>query len=253
MKKTSITNPGPLKQLKWSTGKTKFMYLASINRPITPHQVTKLAESITAMGVIRPVVVSEISFITGKKETYIIDGQHLYNALLRLGMAVPYVYVTIKDKAHLVETIAKLNASSKSWTMQDYVTAWGSINPDYIKLNEYFQQYDFELTVLAGVLANSPMSKAGSGMIKSGNFKVENENTGRKLLDCLTDAISLAPRRFRFETKYFCTEYIQFFRAQGAKYNHTKFMNNMKKNKSRLNLAVQEPGALVELFKGCIK
>ena len=253
MKKTSITNPGPLKQLKWSTSKTKFMYLASINRPITPNQVTKLAESITAMGVIRPVVVSDITFITGKKETYIIDGQHLYNALLRLGMPVPYVHITIKDKAHLVETIAKLNASSKSWTMQDYVTAWGSINPDYIKLNEYFQQYDFELTVLAGVLANAPMSKASSGMIKSGNFQVQNENSGRKLLDCLTDAISVVPRRFRFETKYFCTEYIQFFRVQGAKYNHTKFMNSIKKNKSRLNLAVQEPGALVELFKSCTK
>ena len=43
--------------------KQSFSYLAGIIRPINPAQVTKLAESVIKMGVIRPVVVAELSFI----------------------------------------------------------------------------------------------------------------------------------------------------------------------------------------------
>ena len=105
-----------------------FYYLAGINRPINPSQVTKLSESLLKLGILRPIIVAEISFLTGKKTSYIIDGQHLFNAMLRNNMDIPYKVIEIKNKVELVEAIALLNASSKSWTMIDYVTSWSCVS-----------------------------------------------------------------------------------------------------------------------------
>ena len=143
-------------QILKKDSKQSFSYLAGINRPINPSQVTKLANSVNKMGIIRPVVVAELSFIDGKKKLYIVDGQHLFNALIRNNMDIPYVVIDVKDKKDLVEKIALLNASSKNWAMVDYVTAWASLVPDYVRLNHYFQVYDFEISFLAGVLLTLP-------------------------------------------------------------------------------------------------
>ena len=152
MKKTlKLEYPGLTKEnfKNWITDSNKksVMYLAGINRPIIPYHVTKLAQALTMMGIIRPIVIANISFMSGIPGWYIVDGQHLFNALLRLGMDIPYVFIDVKDKKDLVEKIALLNASSKTWSLQDYVTAWSSLENDYVKLNNYFNIYDLAIFV----------------------------------------------------------------------------------------------------------
>lgn len=228
--------------------KQSFYYLAGINRAINPSQVTKLAESVNRMGIIRPVVVAEISFVDGKKKTYIIDGQHLFNALIRNNMDIPYVVITIKDKKELVEKIALLNASSKNWAIVDYISAWSSLSTDYVKLNHYFQVYDFDMGVLSSVLNNSNVD--GSNLvrkIKAGEFKIVDEDKNVTILNHLTDVLKVVPRMNRFENRYLCREYIKFLRNT-PKYNHSKFLDNLKRNKKEFILATQEDGKLVELF-----
>lgn len=254
MKKNNAFYKDILNRIKWlgDNAKNTFSYLAGINRPIYPAQVTKLADSINKMGVVRPVIIAEIDFITGKKTKYIIDGQHLFNALIRNGMEIPYVTIVIKDKRDLVETIAKLNASSKNWTLLDYITAWGSLIPDYVKLNHYFQVYDFDMGVLTSVL-NDLVADGGHLVkkIKNGEFRIINEKENVKLLDQLTDVLKVVPRMNRNENRYLCREYIKF--AKGCtKYNHEKFINNLKKNKSKFVLATQEDGKLKELFNNLL-
>jgi hypothetical protein len=239
-----------LKQTKWlgDNAKSTFAYLAGINRPIYPAQVTKLADSINKMGVIRPVIIADIDFITGKKTKYIIDGQHLFNALIRNGMDIPYVTITIKDKKDLVETIAKLNASSKNWALVDYILAWGSLVPDYIKLNHYYQVYDFDLGVLSSVLSDAA-SDSGSltTKIKNGTFKIVNEEENIKILNQLTDVLKIIPRTNRMETRYMCREYIRFCKNY-SKYNHQKFIKTLALHKDEFKLVTQEEGKLKELF-----
>ena len=92
-------------EILWLKANTTLYFLAGINRGITISHVTKLANSIKMMGVIRPIVCAYLDFIDGTKKLYIIDGQHLYYALMRYGMDIPYTLVTIKDKQQLVETI----------------------------------------------------------------------------------------------------------------------------------------------------
>jgi hypothetical protein len=229
--------------------KTALSILAGINRPIIPTQVTKLADSINKMGIIRPVVVAEISFITGKLLKYIVDGQHLFNACLRNGIDIPYVTIEVKDKKDLVEKIALLNASSKTWTMQDYVTAWGSLKPDYLKLNQYFEVYDFEISDLAAVFMNNTCS-SGSVIrtMKSGDFKIVDEEKNVKILNYVTDMLKVIPRMNRYENRYAVREYIKFLRSVN-KYNHSKFLLKLQRNKKRFLTATQAEGKLMDMFK----
>ena len=156
MKKTVLE----IKTLK-ITGTKGFSLLAGVNRPVIPQHVTKLAASIEAMGVIRPVVVARFDFLDGVMNTYIIDGQHLYHALMRMGWDIPYTEVVIKDNLDLAEHLALLNSSSKSWTMKDYITVWANVNKDYVKLNKYFNTYDIELMQLAEILMNNYCMNSG--------------------------------------------------------------------------------------------
>ena len=254
-KKSSFPKPGTpewfyytLKNMKWSSVKTKFSLLAGINRPVTPQQVTKIADSSSKITIIRPVVVAVVNFINGKEERYIIDGQHLYMALLRLNLDIPYVEINVSNKQELVETIALLNSSSKAWNMQDYVTAWSNLSPDYVKLNHYYQQYDFELNILASVLSHSDPTYKVTTTIKNGTFKIKNENQAKEILDYLTDLFKVLNRGSRYEIKYLCSEYVKFYRSS-KNYNHTKFINNIKKNKAKLDLANLEAGKLVKVFQ----
>lgn len=242
-----------LKKLRWinDSSKVKVSYLAGINRPINPSQVTKLCNSLMKLGNIRPVVVCEIDFINGKKETYVIDGQHLLTALLRLGWEIPYVMVDVKDKQDLIEKIALLNSSSKSWTMQDYVVAWASLNPDYVKLNRYFQIYDVEISIIAGILANASIHTGSviSKKIKQGEFAIQDEKSNLSILDGITDILKFIPRMNRFENRYVCSEYVNFRRTEGCNYNHKAFIKNLESNKKQFILATQEQEKLSDMFR----
>lgn len=240
-----------LKTMKWLslTGNIKFNYLAGINRAINPAQVTKLAKSLELMGVIRPVVIAELAFVNGKLAKYIIDGQHIFNALIRLGWEIPYVTIQVSDKQDLVEKIAMLNASSKTWSMHDYVTAWSSLKEDYIKLNHYFQVYDFEITELAAVLmGNSRGGGSVTKLLKAGEFRIINEQKNVDILNCVTDMLKIVPRMNRFENRYAVKEYVKFLRSNN-KYDHKSFLAKLQKNKEKFILATQEEGKLSELFE----
>ena len=79
----------------------KVCLLAGINRGVSPHHSTKIAESVKSKGILRPVIMAWIDFIDGVKRLYIIDGQHLYFALQRYSVDIPYALVEIKDMQDL--------------------------------------------------------------------------------------------------------------------------------------------------------
>ena len=237
--------------------KETLSYLAGINRPINPAQVTKLAESINKMGNIRPIVVAIISFISGKATKYIIDGQHLFNALMRNGLPIEYVLIEVKDTKDLVEKIALLNSSSKSWTLIDYITSWQVVSNDYKKLLHYYNVYDFELVFLAGVLMNKNYKGISGGgnvtkFIKKGEFKVSDEQKNVEILNKLTDVLKIIPRLNRQENKFLCSEYVDFLRINLSKYNHEKFLENLKKQKQKFILATHEQTKLASMFEKLI-
>ena len=242
-----------IKELKLS-GSKGFAMLAGINRAIVPNHVTKMATSLEKMGPIRPVVVSTIDFIVGSPVTYIIDGQHLYHAMMRLGWDIPYTEIIIKDSVDLAEHLAMLNNSSKSWTMHDYITVWSNINKDYVRLNKYFNIYDIELSQLADILMNGAcVGYLGgnhfiSGTIKKGEFKVDDEEKAIFLLNCITDALKIVPRMDRLSNKMFISTYVNFINTS-VKYDHKQFLVNLKINKDKFKIITHDPEEYKKLLK----
>jgi len=256
-KQESVTVPGLTKEnfKNWITMNSKMAvnYLAGLNRGIIPAHVTTMTGSITKIGIIRPIVLCYISFIDGIPGWYIVDGQHLFNALLRISADVPYTIITVADKRDLVNKIALLNASSKNWALKDYVNAWSSLESDYVKLNNYFNIYDLEIGMLATILSNNTISRCpgGStivGKIKSGQFKIVEEEKAILLIDRLTDVLNNLNRQTRQENIYLCSEYVSFYK-NCVNYDHKKFMKKLKTNKKQFELATQQQGKLKEMFE----
>lgn len=236
-----------------SNAKKGFSLLAGINRPVNPAQVTKLANSIDKMGVIRPVIIANISFLDGILRKYIIDGQHLYMACIRLGKDIPYIEVEIDNIKELVENIALLNASSKSWILRDYVQSWKIINPDYITLDQLFTTYDIELAQISQILhfntggnstnaGNSTMSK----ILKNGSFKIKNVEVATKILNQITDALKIVPRMDRISNKSFISAFCNY--AQHPLYNHVVTISYLKTNKNKFALSTNDPDEFNKLF-----
>jgi hypothetical protein len=242
-----------LKHIKWitTTSRVVMKFLAGINRAINPSHVTKITTSYERLGSLQPVICCEVDFISGKKELYILDGQHKFNSMLRLNWEIPYVVIDIKDKKDLVESIALLNASSKSWTIQDYVNSWASLLADYVKLNRYFQIYDVEISIIASILSNGNVSSAGTitKKIKQGEFAIQNEEENVTILDGITDILKVIPRMNRFENRYVCAEYVNFRRTEGCSYDHKAFMKKLEANKKQFILATQEQEKLSDMFR----
>lgn len=233
--------------------KSPLMMASGINRPIKPNQVTKLSSSIEKMGCIRPIVIAYIDFLPIKGK-YIIDGQHLYLALMRLDIDFPCVEIPIKNKQEFVETLALLNASSISWKLLDYILAWSSFKSDYIKLMQYFNTYDFDITLIAAALMGIYYKGFGGSEnvtkhIKRGTFIIQNENNAKNKFDYLTDVLKTFPRTNRMENRFVCSEYLNFLSKNMDKYNHDVFIKTLKSDVKRLELASQEPKSLESIFE----
>lgn len=241
----------PLKVMSKASGKG-FSFLVSLNRNVKPSQVTKLAESINKMGVIRPIVAANFTY-NGVKGLYIVDGQHLYHALLRNNMDFPYVEISINSDKEMVEKIALLNSSSKSWTLTDYIQAWSYINPDYKKLNSYYNTYDLEISQIASILHKNqaPTHTGGDTIIKyikNGGFRIINEKLALTILDNVTDALKIIPRLDRISNKNFVSAYVDYMNSRGATYNHTKFMVSLKKNVQQLQFVTADKSVVMDFL-----
>jgi len=260
MSKTTIKQL--LKDIKWA-GKDSsklFNLLAGINRAIIPSHVTKISTSIQRKGNARPVIVVRISFIDGTPKDYIIDGQHLFFALLRNNMDIPYVVMEVQDKADLVETIALLNSSSKSWSTMDYVTAWASVSEDYRTLAELYNTYDLETAQIAELLHTGSIvikNRAGNSSIfptiKRGEFKVLDREGSVDKLNKIQEVLKIVPRMDRTSNSLFIASYVHFITILGDKYNHDKFLAYLRQHKAEFAAVTQDVEHIQSLLNKSIK
>lgn len=241
-----------LKKLKFLSVESakKLYFLNGINRAIIPSHVTKICKSLEKMGCIRPVIVASMNFIDGVRRTYVIDGQHLSTGLIRMGMDIPYIEIPIKDARDMIEHLALLNASSKSWTMDDYVLSWSYLEEDYRKLKNLKQVYDMDTNVLASIMMGLSGNAGGesSKKIKHGNFRIVNEKENMTVLDYLKDVILLLPRENRFRDRFVCSEFVKYYRSNRT-YDHERFIYLLNKNKEMFRTVAQEEGSLLEQFQ----
>lgn len=227
-----------------------FRFLDGVNRAVIPSHVTKMAESVNRIGITRPVVVAYFEY-KGVKDYYIIDGQNLYHALLRLGSHIPYRIIEVDSEEDMVEKIALLNTSSKTWSLHDYVVAWSYIRPDYKKLGHFFNVYDMDISSIASVMhgyhgtSNSNITK----VIKEGKFEIKDLERSIRILDYTSDVLNIVPRLDRNANRSFVSAYTAFVSNNFDTYDHARFRKYLTRNAERLQLVNADKELITEFFK----
>lgn len=236
----------PLEILRKDSNKS-LSILSMVNRAITPSHVTSVATSIEKIGLIRPVVVAKLNLKDFKGE-YVIDGQHLFNACLRLNKDIPYVKVDISTEEELVEILAMLNNSSKPWALKDYVQSWSYIRPAFKKLAKYREMYDLELLAIAGILHKSSNIFQSMHIIKKGELVIKDEALAVKVMEYTNDMLGIFNKFDRKNARKLVNAYVQYVTANHNSYNHKKFLTNINKEKSKLELVIANPDTVTDFF-----
>jgi hypothetical protein len=217
-------------KVKLANDYSKFAILP-MNRGICSKHVQKMISSIRKMGVLRAVITTTTNIIEGETKTYIIDGQHLATALEREGQPIPYIHIDIESEEDLIDKMAYLNNSSKSWDLMNYINGWKMIRPDYMKLFKWKNMYDIEVTMLAAIGINNAGIRNATANIKTGNFQITNPKAEDmcKAFNDIFLKIGMSDRSVKFQ---FLAAFLQ---AYGT-YNHTKVMSNIEKHMKTVKL-----------------
>jgi len=217
-------------KVKHTIDYSKFAILP-MNRGIDSKHVQKMITSIRKIGVIRAVITTTTNIIEGDKKTYIIDGQHLATALEREGAPIPYIEIDITSEEDLIEKMAYLNNSSKSWDLMNYINAWKMIRPDYMKLFKWKNMYDIEVSMLACIATSMPSIRYGTQPIKNGTFTISNSKAEDmcKTFNDIFLKIGMADRAVKFQ-------FLNAFMVAYGIYNHTKVLANIDKHMKTVKL-----------------
>ena len=217
-------------KVKHTTDYSKFAVLP-MNRGIDSKHVQKMISSIRKMGILRCVITCTTDMIEGQKKTYIIDGQHLATALEREGKPIPYIEIGVESEEDLIEKMAYLNNSSKSWDLMNYINAWKMIRPDYMKLFKWKNMYDIEITMLAIIGVNNAGFRHSTSSIKTGEFKITNPLAEQMCKDFndIFLKIGMSDRAIKFQ---FLTAFMQAY----GNYDHQKVIANLDKHLKTVKL-----------------
>lgn len=236
----------PLLLLRINSNKA-VQWLVNVNRPTKPGHVNDIASSISKIGIVRPIIMAKLKLKDFVGE-YIIDGQHLFLACLRLGIDVPVRFVTIKTEQELVETLAMLNNTSKPWCLADYVQSWSYIKPQYKTLQHYHKTYGLELAPTAGILHQSPGIFNTVSTIKNGTLKIKDEDKAVSIMEYVTDLLTVLPKTDRTSSRKLVNGYVQYITNNYEKYDHEKALKRIEKQIDKLELAGADAETINEFF-----
>ena len=214
-----------LRKIKFSKDYKKFEFL-DINRLTDNGHIQKMINSVRNMGVVRPVICVRITFVDGRQKLYVIDGQHLFKCLMAEDLEIPYVIIDVENKIDMIQKMAMLNNSSKSWTLMNYVNAFKMHIVDYYKLNELREMYNIEPLMLAIICTNGNESSiSGSKLIKTGEFKITNLKS-HEMAKSFNDFFLKIGQADRWVKHNF----LQVFMRAYSTYDHEKSLENLDKH-----------------------
>ncbi len=115
--------------------------LIDFNREVDRAHVDELKESIKEFGLLMPALLRERE---GKFE--VIDLQHRVVGAMELGLEIPYVLANHLTLEQLPHAIARLNSTSKKWTLLDYFQLYKKMDvPAYVELQKFMDKSHLSL------------------------------------------------------------------------------------------------------------
>jgi hypothetical protein len=115
--------------------------LLPFNRAISTKHIDNMAESLEECGLLRLPVIGVLMYDKNKK--VIIDGQHLISAIVKTKNrfdAVKCIVKEYKNKKDVINDIAKLNNTQKTWKDTDYLEAWYKYGKDNVN---FYTNYSY--------------------------------------------------------------------------------------------------------------
>ena len=214
------------------------------NRNTIMRQIDILLNSLYNCGILRLPIVAKLKFDGLKEGYYIIDGQHLIAALTKANIQDTRCFVIEDaDVPRLVYMMAKLNNTNLKWIVDDYVNAYSALcNKEYDTLKTHKLSSGLSYSISAMILGNSEMSN-----IKNGTFKADTKDA-----DVLTSNLIDVVSYLGTSNSKFMKSYIKFRRSPNIDYVHTKFMQRLALNKSKIQLVHDEQfmkSMLEEIYK----
>lgn len=137
------------------------------NRKVDERHVQEIVRSIKKNGLMPTTI-----YVNQKME--IIDGQHRFSALKRLGLPITY---RIIDGLDLKSCIA-LNVAGRNWATKDFVKSNATIgNAEYKKVAQMLEEYpEFSMTQIGAILAgNSTSGGRTTRRIEDGEYRTDGD------------------------------------------------------------------------------
>jgi len=113
--------------------------LLSFNRKITKSHSMSILESINTYGMLRLPVIVNLIYDNNRKS--IADGQHTLTGLvtsMSKNQHQECIEVDCENKKQVIDLIAKLNTTAKSWTNENFLNAWLNFGKEYKYYTDYF-------------------------------------------------------------------------------------------------------------------
>lgn len=187
--------------------------LVSSNRPVTEAHVKEIMSEIQANNFLseNPVKVN--------RSHEIIEGQHTFQACVRLEIPVYYMY-TKMTKNH----IGRFNSSRKTWSMEDVLHHYCVEGVhDYKILAGFRRRHPYPLSTLI-ILLTGENSKKVLSEYRKGEFKVaQSLDTVEKLLDNIKEFKEFSDKIYR--NRAFITAYIDVLTHPD--FNHDVFVHKV--------------------------
>lgn len=204
----------------------------SFNRAIIMRQIDILLNSLYNCGILRLPIVAKLKFDGMKEDYYIIDGQHLVAALHKANIKETRCFVIEgQDIPRLVYMMAKLNNTNLKWVVDDYVKAYSALcNKEYDILRTHKLATGLSFPTCAMILGNCDINN-----IKNGTFKANTKDA-----DVLTSNLIDVVSYLGTTNSKFMKSYIRFRRSPNIEYVHSKFMQRLALNKTRIQLVHDE-------------
>lgn len=190
------------------------------NRKIKPAHVANLVSAFDAdpnIAKYNPIIVNE--------EYGIIDGQHRYEALKKLGLPVYF----IKENYLTLDDVIALNSGQKAWTPQDFAESWierGRM--EYQTYLDFKSEYGLNHDVLLRYLAlDKPMTTT---MYKAGKFVPTDVEKSRELCN---DLVSLKPYYNRWNNRAFALGF--YYLWKNPQYKHKRMLDKVSRYSDRVS------------------
>ncbi len=225
-----------------TSGNYAMFEFLKFNRKVSPEHVRELVESINSFGVLSYPVVVKTDCLDGSERYYIADGQHRFTAMKELGLPIYFTLHNISSKEQLVRLIAKVNNTSKKWSLSQYLKAWVSLKIDsYLALKKQYIQSGLQLSVLLEAYSGRDRRTA-TVLYMDGKFNIPDKEKADLHIQYLVDF-----KKFSKRSRMFNSTLLKLFKH--PKYDHTKMLQKMDKEYQTLVFSETEQELYQQLLK----